>query len=630
MNKYITAKVKNDVRPEDRVPLKEKLCYGAGGLMDGGGVALMSCVMLGFMTDYGKIAAPLASTIMMIAKLWDAVSDPFMGFISDNTRGKWGRRKPYMFFGGFALIVALFLLFLPLPDWADITGMRYVPYIIVMYLLWNTCSTLTQVPYTSMASDITPSFKERNNTNTVKLVFTAAASGLAYVIPLVLLEALTTDQAKVFGFIPKINGTQFWLIIAIVFGVLFGGGLILCGLFTKERITTNAPKQKFNFKRFVNNYVEPYKNRSYRWHIVMYATAFMCMDMISALAFYYATKVWQGYTLFGMEMSSMFIVAPLMVAAVLAFPLVRVMMDKKSKAFAFRMGLPFYIGGGLLLAILDPSWGTPAILVPIIAFIMGLGFGGAQMMPWIIFPDTLDVHELATGAHPTGTYSGMMTLARKIAGALGVGMVGWILGGAGYNADKPVQDDGTLLAIRLVLGVSIAVFISISLFASFRYKVTSKKLERMRFFIDARKNGTALTPEEEEERAKMVAELYGKVNPNDIIDPTLYDENGNLKIQDETVQDGETVTVSEHTAEYIEANQVNLEAPTPVGGIDALAQAEAVEASHEIIEENLHSEEAVETEETVSEDNHVDEECHEDEIKPEDTQSEQTENNDVE
>lgn len=549
----------SDVLAQDRVPLKEKLCYGAGGLMDGGGVALMSCVMLGFMTDYGKIAAAAASTIMMIAKLWDAFTDPFMGFISDNTRGKWGRRKPYMFFGGIALIIALFLLFLPLPDWG-VSGARYIPYIIIMYLIWNTCSTLTQVPYTSMASDITPSFKERNNTNTVKLVFTAAASGLAYVIPLVLLEALTTDKDKVFGFIPKINGTQFWLTIAIVFGALFGGGLILCGLFTKERIKTNAPKQKFNFKRFVNNYVEPYKNRSYRWHIAMYATAFMCMDMISALAFYYATKVWQGYTLFGMEMSSMFIVAPLMVAAVLAFPLARIMMDKKSKAFAFRMGLPFYIGGGLLLAILDPSWGTPAILVPIIAFIMGLGFGGAQMMPWIIFPDTLDVAEMATGARPTGTYSGMMTLARKIAGAFGVGMVGWILDGAGYNPELPTQSSGTLLAIRLVLGLSIAVFISIALFASFKYKITSKKLERMRFFIEAKKSGTTLTPEEEEERTKMVADLYGKVNPNDIVDPTLYDEEGNLKIQDgnseiETVQAEAVDAVAQGLAE--EANDLN-------------------------------------------------------------------------
>lgn len=519
----------SEIRPEDRVPLKEKLCYGAGGLMDGGGVALMSCVMLGYMNKYGGIATAVASTIMMIAKLWDAVSDPLMGFISDNTRGKWGRRKPYMFFGGIALIVALLLLFLPLPSWG-VSGAKFVPYIIIMYLLWNTCSTLTQVPYTSMASDITPSFKERNNTNTVKLVFTAAASGLAYVVPLVLLEALISENGYLF--MPKISGPVFWIVLCVIFGTLFGGGLILCGLFTKERIKPTTPKQKFNLKQFIKNYAEPYKNRSYRWHIAMYATAFMCMDMISALAVYYATDVWHNYKLFGMDMSSMFIVAPLMVAAVIAFPLARIMMDKKSKAFAFRMGLPFYIAGGIMLAVMDPKW-TPPILVPIVALIMGFGFGGAQMMPWIIFPDTLDVAEMATGARPTGTYSGMMTLARKVAGAFGVGLVGWILQGAGYktveNSEVYIeQPHSALLAIKLVLGISIAVFISIALFASFRYKVTSKKLERMRFFIDARKNGTELTPEESEEREAMIAELYGKVNPNDVVDPYLYDDKGNL------------------------------------------------------------------------------------------------------
>lgn len=358
----------------DRVPLKEKLAYGIGGLMDGGGVSMMSCVMVAFM-EHNGIALGLATTIFMIAKLWDAITDPFMGFISDNTRGKWGRRKPYMFWGGISLLLCIFLVFLPVREWGMSVG-GFTAYIILMYLLWNTCSTVTQVPYCSMASDITPSFRERNNANTVKLVFTAIASGLGYVLPLLFIEALKTDKAN-WLFMPKIDGVQFWLLMSIIFGVLFGGGLVICGLFVKERINPKTPKRHFNFKQFVNSYAVPYKNRSYRWHIAMYVSAFACMDMISALAVYYATDVWKGYKLFGMDMSSLFIIAPLMVAAVVMFPLARVMMDKKSKQFAFRMGLPFYIGGGIMLAIMDPSW-APPILVPIVALIMGLGFGGAQ------------------------------------------------------------------------------------------------------------------------------------------------------------------------------------------------------------------------------------------------------------
>lgn len=374
---------KNDVALEpiaeaDRVPLKEKLAYGIGGLMDGGGVSMMSCVMLAYMTKNG-IAMTVASTIMMLAKLWDAITDPFMGFISDNTRGKWGRRKPYMFFGGISLFICIFFVFLPVREWGMPVG-GFTAYIIILYLIWNTCSTVTQVPYCSMASDITPSFRERNNANTVKLVFTAIASGLGYVLPLVFIEALTNPDGTGFLFMPQLSSVDFWLCMSIIFGTLFGGGLVICGIFVKERINPKTPKQRFNFKQFVNSYAIPYKNRSYRWHIVMYVTAFMCMDIISALAVYYATDVWHGYELFGMKMSSLFIIAPLMVAAVVMFPLARVMMDKKSKQFAFRMGLPFYIGGGIMLAVMDPSW-APPILVPIVALIMGLGFGGAQMMP---------------------------------------------------------------------------------------------------------------------------------------------------------------------------------------------------------------------------------------------------------
>ncbi len=531
-NKENTA-VLDPIRPEDKVPLKEKLAYGIGGLMDGGGVSMMSCVMLAYMTKNG-IAMWVASTIMMVAKLWDAITDPFMGFISDNTRGKYGRRKPYMFWGGISLLICIFFVFLPVREWGMSVG-GFTAYIIIMYLIWNTCSTVTQVPYCSMASDITPSFRERNNANTVKLVFTAAASGLGYVLPLVFIEALTNPEGKGFLFMPQLTSTEFWLCMSIIFGTLFGGGLIICGIFVKERINPKTPKQKFDFKQFVNSYAIPYKNRSYRWHIVMYVTAFMCMDIISALAVYYATDVWHGYKVFGMTMSSLFIIAPLMVAAVIMFPLARVMMDKKSKQFAFRMGLPFYIGGGIMLAVMDPSW-APAWLVPIVALIMGLGFGGAQMMPWIIFPDTVDVAEMATGARPTGTYSGMMTLARKVGGALGVGLVGWIIGGLGYveNTSDDVaayipQSDKVLLTIRLVLGISVAVFITIALIASFRYKITSAKLTRIRYFIEARKSGKQLTDEESAEREALVAELYGKVDPRDVVEIVVSDdENGEI------------------------------------------------------------------------------------------------------
>lgn len=385
-----------------------------------------------------------------------------------------------------------------------------------------------------MASDISPSFRERNNANTVKLIFTAASSGLAYVLPLLLIDALIReDGVKLISNIafPHISPTTFWLLTAIIFGTLFGGGLIICSIFVKERIKPTTTVEKFNAKQFAKSYAKPYKNRSYRWHIVMYVSAFTCMDIISMLASFYANDVWSE------KIPSTYIIVPMMVAAVIMFPLARKMMDKKSKQFAFRMGLPFYILGGILFMVLDPAW-TPPVLIPIVSLIMGLGFGGAQMMPWIIFPDTVDVAEMATGDRPTGTYSGMMTLARKVGGALGVGMAGWIIGWCGFDKDGGNYSSGALLSIRMVMGVTVVILISIAFIASFKYKVNSKKLVRIRYFIDARKKGVELTDEETAEREALVAELYGKVDEKDVVVPQVLDDEGNVvEVSDEKIDE---------------------------------------------------------------------------------------------
>ena len=495
------------------IPFNEQLAYGAGAFMDGGGVALMACILVKYMTHLG-ISFAIASTIFMVAKFWDAISDPIMGFISDNTRSKYGRRKPYLFIGGIATIVGLFLKFAPIKDWGmNTSGM--IAYLIVAYLIWNTISTISQVPFCSLAGDISPSYQARNDANTIKLVFSAAGAGLAYLIPLLLLEAYTLPEGE--AWLPKLNATEFWIIITLAFGLLFGGGLVISALKVKERIQPTTPKEKFDFKQFIKGYSGPFKNKSFRWHIGMYASSFACSDVIAALAVYYATDVWHGYQLFGMEFSSLFIVAPLMVAAVVAFPIVRYAMNKKTKQFAFRIGLPAYIIGGIFLAILDPSWGEwAAILVPIVSFLMGLGFGGAQMMPWIIFADTVDVAEFATGERPTASYSGMMTLIRKITGALSVGMIGWILTPIGYITDENateyiVQSDEVLLAIRVLMGVMIVALIAVSLFSSFKFRVNNKKLERMRYFIDINREGRLeeITDEEKAERDALIKELYG-------------------------------------------------------------------------------------------------------------------------
>ena len=91
----------------EKIPLKEKIFYGAGDICGGGSSTLMSVVLLVYLNKVLGIPTAIASSIILISKLWDAVSDPLMGLISDNTRTKFGRRKPFLILGGFLLLIVI-------------------------------------------------------------------------------------------------------------------------------------------------------------------------------------------------------------------------------------------------------------------------------------------------------------------------------------------------------------------------------------------------------------------------------------------------------------------------------------------------------------------------------------------
>ena len=166
---------------------------------------------------------------------------------------------------------------------------------------------------------------------------------------------------------------------------------------------------------------------------------------------------------------------------------------------------------------------------------MGIGFGGAQMMPWMIFPDTQDVAELKTGVKDTGCYSGLMTFARKIGTALAQSIVLVVLACVGYSAynaeiinnktliaqaaekGEEIDTSGMLLAfpakvtvaIRVMFAIAVLVMISIGIWASVKYKVTDKKLARIKYFLEKQRAGEndTLTEEEQAERQALLEEL---------------------------------------------------------------------------------------------------------------------------
>ena len=231
----------------------ERLAYGAGEIYGGGYAALLGVVLTFFLTNLILVGIPhaeiYAAIIIVISKVWDAISDPLMGVISDNTRTKIGRRRPWIIIGGALVPVAFAIMFMPWARNIQSAGLR-ITYACIGYFLLCTVNTISQVPYASLSAEISADFKERNKANSVKLIYSILASGAFYLIPAAATEAYSayiTHGTSAYG---SIDETGFFLIVAVMCGLIFGVSTVLVGIFSKERIPYDKTKKdKFFFQK---------------------------------------------------------------------------------------------------------------------------------------------------------------------------------------------------------------------------------------------------------------------------------------------------------------------------------------------------------------------------------------------
>lgn len=497
----VETAVEAPVKPEDKIPAKEKLAYGAMDIFGGGQGSLLSLLLMYFFTSVVGVNPGFAGTAVLIAKIWDAIIDPTFGIITDNTRTKLGRRRPYIIAGGALIIPAMLFLFAPIQGFGEVAKSVWV---CVAYLVYCSVSSLSQVPFNSMSSDISPDYRERNKANLVKLLFDLASAGLCFLLPSLLLSALKEGA---------ISYTAFYLTLCLGFGGLFSLPLVVGACVVKERSPYEYDKKE---KLNVKEYFGTIKVKSFYLHLIMYVCAYIAMDVISAVALYYCENILAGMEIFGLDMgnNSIVVIGPFMVCAALAVPLAYYNMRKRSKQFAYRFTIPGFIATVIVMVMVQPNWSPWIVIIDMV--LMGFFFGGSQVMPWLIFPDTVDVVELVKGDRPSGSMGAVMTFCRTITTAVASASVGWVLAGANYiehTADQVVTQPATVAtALRIFIGVAVGLLFVCAFIASCAYKVTDKKLARIRYFNDKTRagQGHTLTIAEQVEKDMLISELCGK------------------------------------------------------------------------------------------------------------------------
>ena len=234
-------------------------------------------------------------------------------------------------------------------------------------------ASVVLVAYYSLSTESASGYQEITRINTTRLYFFIASSAVSAVVPIYLVDQLHKGVLSI---------QTFSLLMIFGFGVVYSIPLVLCGIFCHERVPVPREKSVFRYR----NFLLPFQVKAFRYLLVLYLCAFTCLDIISVSVVCFAK-----YSL-KLSLPSFVMLGSIMVSYIAMMPVLsRMMRNGRSKPSLIRMGIPLYIASTVILSLLPQD--APSGIVILLCLLIGIGMSGCQVMPWIHFPDVVDVAE---------------------------------------------------------------------------------------------------------------------------------------------------------------------------------------------------------------------------------------------
>ncbi|HBX67827.1 MAG TPA: MFS transporter [Chloroflexi bacterium] len=480
--------------PEEKLSFWRKIGYGVGDIYGGGTAVILSFYYLVFLTDVIRLNPALAGTVILISKLYDSVTDPFEGVLSDRTRTKLGRRRPYLLAGIPLVFLSFFALFYPV-DFEQESS-RFV-FVICTYLFFSTIVSIVMLNYNALQSELSLDYDERTSLSSARIFFSALASIVCALVPMEIVKASSDVH-------------QGYIVMGLVFGAFFAIPYIFTFLSARERKEFQKPPEKLNLR---DNLIEPFRVRSFVIVLLMFVFASIATDTVSSVVVYFM-KYHMGR---GDEAN--YVAGTMLVFQVIALGFFAAYSRRTSKRRAFILGLAIWMVTMLFSLFLGPE--SPFIFVYIFAACVGIGLGGYYVSIYAIFPDLPDVDELRTGERREGIFGALITLTRKFSGAIGIFIVSNVIGWAGYARpveqvvdgvtkliDQP-QSDQFVLVLRVIFVVVPLVLLSLAIFTATRLPLNHQTHAELNRVLAVRRSGVELTPELQNEADELTRRLIG-------------------------------------------------------------------------------------------------------------------------
>ncbi len=440
----------------ERLAPATKFLFALGAHADSALQISKMLFLMFFYTELYKLGSVAVSGAIMIGTVWDAVTDPVMGVISDRTRTRFGRRRPYILIAAFGYPLAFILLWLA-PRGAS--TLLVLAYLAVTNVLLTTMLTIGMTPYSALSAELTLDYDERNSLYAYRqALFHLGALVGSYMIRFV----------GLFG-----GGTGGFRGTAILYAAFASACFLLVFWSVRERKEFQQRSTTFRTRLIL----EVFRNRGFRViffaMIIMWSGAVMSNAMLA-----YIVRYWHGR----MEMLS-YGYTVWMACGVLFTPLWRVYGKYADKKLAFGTS----VAAMAVLYILSLVMITPRLpyLLLLWAGLVGAATPGGPLFAGSMIADAIDFDELHSGMRREGIYSGIYTFAMKMSVAIGTLLVGVGLKLVGYVPGE-TQTDQTIQLMRFVFAFPAVTYVASSLYIM-KYPLVRGRMRQIRQQLDARR-----------------------------------------------------------------------------------------------------------------------------------------------
>ncbi len=415
------------------------------------------------------ISGSLVGIAIAISSLWDGVSDPLIGYLSDNTKNKFfGKRLGFMFFGIFVIAllnICIWSMPASMPEWGKFL------WLLLGMLAIETANTCFGTPYSALAIDIAPEYNEQSKLQGFKTVFNIIGMILPNILMYFFMSSISIGI--------QTSHTQMGYIkISFINSAL----LIVLGLVTilttlhyvrKNKIYNhNQPKTKFSFSHLLGGYFNVLKQKDFRSVILGYSFATIASSFLTSVGMHLFTYCYH----FSSTQISVVLIA-LFGGAIASQPLWVYLSKRMDKKRALNFSLSIIVLGVFLTMItflfrsFIPTDTMFYIAIPCLVF-CGIGAGAMYSLPFSMYADVVTLEIFKSGQNNAGAYTGYFTFSYNLANSVGLLIIGFLLDINKFDSSQPVQAMSVQNGLGLIvfLGCSIFLTLAITFFSKFSVK----------------------------------------------------------------------------------------------------------------------------------------------------------------